>query len=74
MNFGPWEVPKLENLNFHIHALSGLCTFQGSPSILKALKKKKLLGPFYYNFFFGVFCLKRWLLKKDFSLYFDNVI
>ena len=21
INFGPWEVPKVENLHFHIHAL-----------------------------------------------------
>ena len=26
--FGPWEVPKLENLHFHIHAFSDWDTSQ----------------------------------------------
>ena len=35
-NFGPWEVPKLENLHFHFHAFSGWGTSQGPKLFLKA--------------------------------------
>ena len=34
-NFGPWEVPKLENM--HFHAFSGWVTSIGSKAILKAV-------------------------------------
>ena len=29
INFGPWEVPKLENLYFYFHAFPGWGTFRG---------------------------------------------
>ena len=35
-NFGPREVPKLENLNFHFHAFSGWDTSRGPKLFLKA--------------------------------------
>ena len=39
INFGPWEVPKLENLHFHFHAFYGCGTSRGPRLILKAVLK-----------------------------------
>ena len=36
-NFGPRDVPKLENLHFHFYAFSGWATFRGPKLFLKAV-------------------------------------
>ena len=35
-NFGPWEVPTLENTHFYFHAFSGLGTSRGPKLFPKA--------------------------------------
>ena len=37
INFGPQEVPKLENMHFHFHAFSGWGTSRVLKLILKAV-------------------------------------
>ena len=36
-NFGPWDVPKLENMHFHSHAISRWSTSWGQQSNQKAI-------------------------------------
>ena len=50
-NFGPWEVPELENMHFHFHAFSGWGTSRDKKSGLKAVFLKKSYIITVLNFF-----------------------
>ena len=68
-NFGPWEVPKLENLYFHFHAF----LVGALPKVQNCFRNQfshKVIYNYHSNFFWSVSSYKMALQKMDFPLYF----
>ena len=59
IDFGPWEVPKLENLHFHFPVFSGWGTSRGPKLIPKAFFKIKFYIITLITKFLGAFQLKK---------------
>ena len=65
INFGPREMPKLENLYFHFNALSGWGNSRGPKTFLN-----KVPYNYPFKFFFGAFRVKKERFKTGFPIVF----